>query len=126
MARKLVDAELTVEEFEEHLEDEGLSDEVVENFQRNCVMEAAFLQLTEDGLRELVPLIGERTVVRELLKQSKQVIESSCTKLSIGTQYTYSERFHEENFTPGNAIDITVSILHLQHCMDVSTFMTMS
>ena len=68
MARKLVDAELTVEEFEEHLEDEGLSDEVVENFQRNCVMEAAFLQLTEDGLRELVPLIGERTVVRELLK----------------------------------------------------------
>ena len=59
---------ITVEEFEECPEDEGLSDEVVENFRRNCVTGAAFLQLTEDDLRELVPLIGERTVVRELLK----------------------------------------------------------
>ena len=78
MARKRVD-ELTVNEFEEFLEDEGLSDEVVENFRRNRVTGAAFLQLTEDDLRELIPLIGQRTVVRELLKQSKQVIESSCT-----------------------------------------------
>ncbi len=46
-------------------------------FDENRVTRAAFLQLTEDDLKELVPLIGERTLVRELLKQSKQVIGTS-------------------------------------------------
>ncbi len=66
--------ELTIEELAERLEDEGLSDEVFENFRRNRVTGAAFLQLTEDDLRELVPLIGDRTGVRKLWKQCQQVI----------------------------------------------------
>ncbi len=72
-----------MEGFEEYLEDKGVSGEVVENFRRNRVTGAAFLQLTrtEDDLRELVPLIGERTVVRELLKQSKPV-RIFCTSFS--------------------------------------------
>ncbi len=66
-------ADFTVEDVEEYLEDYGVSDDVVTNFRRNRVTGAAFLKLTEDDLRELVPLIGERTNLRDLLKQSKQV-----------------------------------------------------
>ena len=60
---------------------------VVRNFETNRVSGNAFLRLTEDDLRELAPLIGERTNVRELLKQSKQdttsnEIEESSTDRS--------------------------------------------
>ena len=65
--------DFTVDELEDYLEDKGVSEDVVRNFGRNRISGAAFLRLTEDDLRELVPLIGERTSVRELLKQSKQV-----------------------------------------------------
>ncbi len=66
-------AEFTVDQLVEYLENKDVSDDVLRNFQRNRVTGAAFLRLMEDDLRELVPLIGERTDVRELLKQSKQV-----------------------------------------------------
>lgn len=66
-------ADFTVEDVEEYLEDKGISDDIVRNFRRNLVTGAAFLRLTEEDLRELVPLVGERTILRELLKQNKQV-----------------------------------------------------
>ena len=66
-------ADFTVDELVDYLEAKGVSEGVVRNFETNRVSGNAFLRLTEDDLRELAPLIGERTNVRELLKQSKQV-----------------------------------------------------
>ena len=74
-------ADFTVDEVEEYLEEKGISNDVVINFGRNRVTVAAFLRLTEDNLRELVPLIGERTAVRKLLADNTQVRFSTgaCT-----------------------------------------------
>ena len=65
--------DFTVDELVDYLEAKGVSEGVTLNFKTNRVSGAAFLRLTEDDLRELAPLVGERTNVRELLKQSKQV-----------------------------------------------------
>ena len=73
MAYKSSLADFTVDELEEYLEAKGIGEDIVRNFGRNWISGVALLRLTEDNLRELVPLISERTSVRELLKQSKQV-----------------------------------------------------
>ena len=53
--------DLTMDELVDHLEAKGVSKGVTMNFRTNRVSGAAFLRLTEDDLRELAPLIGERT-----------------------------------------------------------------
>ena len=53
--------DLTMDELVDHLEAKGVSKGVTMNFRTNRVSGAAFLRLPEDDLRELAPLIGERT-----------------------------------------------------------------
>jgi len=65
--------DFTVDELVDYLEVNWVSEGVVQNFEKNRVSGAAFLRLMEDDLRELAPLIGKRTSIRELLKHSKQV-----------------------------------------------------
>ena len=72
---------LTIDEFAERLVEEGIEDEVVKTFEENRISGAVFLQLQEDDLKELVPVIGDRVKVRQLLREATQV-GSSVYKLT--------------------------------------------
>ena len=66
-------SDLSVEGMADYLLSEGVRNTLVAEFKRNLVSGAAFLQLTEEDLKELVPLIGERVLLRQLLRQCKAV-----------------------------------------------------
>ena len=69
---------LSVEEFAEHLVEEGIDDEVAKSFEENRISGDVFLKLQDDDLKELVPVIGSRVKVRQLLKKATQVGNSVC------------------------------------------------
>ena len=48
--------------------EEGVSTDVVSNSEKNLITGKAFLELTEDDLKELVPITGLRTQIRGILK----------------------------------------------------------
>ena len=73
MACKQSFADFTVEELADFLEEKGISIDVVTNILTNRVSGAVFLKLTDGDLRELAPLLGERTSLRDILNKSKQV-----------------------------------------------------
>lgn len=63
----------SVEDIEDLLLERGIPEEVSDNFRENCVTGAAFLKLTEGDLKELVPMIGVRTIVREIIQENREV-----------------------------------------------------
>lgn len=67
----------TVSELKEYLLEKGISEDAVENFEKNEVCGGAFIELTEDDLKELVPLVGVRAAVRAILKEHQKVIYGS-------------------------------------------------
>ena len=64
---------LSVEELADYLEEEGMDEEVAKSFKENRICGATFLQLQNDELKELVPVIGSRVKVRKLLENAIQV-----------------------------------------------------
>lgn len=60
-----------VDEFCDYLEEKGLDETTVESFRHNAMSRATFLLLEEEDLKELVPLIGNRVKVRQLLRALK-------------------------------------------------------
>ncbi len=75
-AKVLVD--LSVDDIGEYLRESGIDDDVAATFEQNRISGAAFIQLTEEDLKELVPVLGVRVQVRQLLKEAVQVRFSSC------------------------------------------------
>lgn len=63
----------TIEQVKEHLLARGISEETAERFSSNGICGLAFFSLTEDDLKELVPLIGARIKVRGIIKDIKEV-----------------------------------------------------
>lgn len=63
----------TVDEFKEYLLERGISERVAENFHENEVSGSAFLKLTEEDIKELVPPIGIRSAIRNIIKELKKV-----------------------------------------------------
>ena len=59
---------LDCQEFGEFLTAEGIHEDVVSLFVTNRVNGSTFLKLSEDDLKELIPTIGDRVIVREILK----------------------------------------------------------
>ena len=57
------------EELEEYLVEKGICSQTAAAFRKNLVTGEAFLELTGEDIKELVPLIGVRTRVRDLLKE---------------------------------------------------------
>ena len=57
----------------EYLLERGISERVAENFQENEVSGSAFLKLSEEDIRELVPPIGIRAAIRDMLEELKKV-----------------------------------------------------
>ena len=50
---------------------ERIPADVASNFSQNCISGAAFVRLLEADLRDLCPLIGIRTKIRDLLEKVK-------------------------------------------------------
>lgn len=68
--------------------------EVASLFVSNRILGSVFLKLTEDELKELIPTIGDRVLVKELLKNVSQVkitcaILSNCIKHVWLTQLNF-------------------------------------
>jgi len=73
---------LDYEGFAHFLETEGLHEDVVSAFFDNRICGQNFLALTEDDLKELVPIIGDRVHVREILQRERKVLfVSRCEAL---------------------------------------------
>ena len=60
-------------EFCTYLEDKNFDEDIVHRFSKNKICGSTFLNLTEDDLKDLLPVIGERVRVRKLLKEARQV-----------------------------------------------------
>lgn len=71
---------LNVEELRDFIEERGVCEEIAENFERIRISGKAFLKLTEDDVKELVPIIGVR---REILKEYKEVSKVCNTGLDF-------------------------------------------
>ena len=69
-------------EFCSWLEEKIFNGEILQRFSKNKICGCTFLGLTEEDLKELLPVIGERIRVRQLLKEIKQVYSvtyNSCS-----------------------------------------------
>ena len=61
--------DLNVEELADYLLGEGICSEVLTNFATNRISGSVSLKLTEDELKDLVPIIGVRTEIRDILSK---------------------------------------------------------
>lgn len=66
--------DLNVEDFSEFLLEKGVHEEVASLFVSNRISGSIFLKLSEGDLKEIIPTIGDRILVKELLNQVSQVI----------------------------------------------------
>ena len=66
--------DLNVEDFGDFLLHKGVHEDVVSSFITNKISGILFLKLSEDDLKELTPTIGDRIVVREILRGVSKVI----------------------------------------------------
>lgn len=84
----------SVDDVEDLLLERGIPEDVADNFRDNCVTGAAFLKLTEGDLKELVPMIGVRTMVREILHESREVkVYKSSSIINISVTLSYLNMF---------------------------------
>lgn len=85
--------------FSEFLIGEGFHDDVVAAFSSNRICGHTFVQLTEDDLKELLPVIGNRVRIRKLLNELHQVI-SHILKLGYSRSIinlVFQPRIREEH-----------------------------
>ena len=62
---------LNCEEFSEFLEEQGAHEDIIASFSSNRISGEAFLNLSEDDLKELLPVIGDRVYIRNLLRNAR-------------------------------------------------------
>lgn len=62
------------QQLSDYLLSSGIREEVTEAFQANLINGEAFLELSEEDLKELLPVIGDRILIRKLLKKLHEVI----------------------------------------------------
>lgn len=65
---------LNLEDFGDFLLEKGIHEEVASLFISNRIIGSAFLRLSEDDIKELTPRIGNRILVKELLKEVSKVL----------------------------------------------------
>ena len=73
----------TVAQVQAFLLEKEIPGDVVDSFSRNHICGQAFLNLTEDDLKELAPLIGIRTKIRRFMKEQQKVRSNSYPCLSF-------------------------------------------
>ena len=71
--------EMGVDEFCDYLwEQKGFHSDIVTSFNRNRISGATFLDLNDEDLKDLVPVVGDRVNVRKLLIELREVQSSTC------------------------------------------------
>ena len=71
--------EMGIDEFCDYLlEEKEFHSDVVTSFSRNRISGATFMGLSEDDLKDLVPVIGDRVNVRKLLVEAREVQSFTC------------------------------------------------
>jgi len=66
-------SEMTCSEFSDFLMEQGFHEDVISTFSNNRICGSTFCDLTEEDLKELLPVIGDRARVRRLLQEVKGV-----------------------------------------------------
>lgn len=67
-------SEMTCNDFTDFLMKEGFHEDIISrSFSSNRICGASFCSLTEEDLKELLPVIGDRARVRKLLQDVKEV-----------------------------------------------------
>lgn len=65
--------DLSCHDLGEYLKDRGIHEDVIAVFNANRICGEAFMELREDDLREMLPVIGDRVRIRKLLDSLQQV-----------------------------------------------------
>ena len=60
---------LNAEELSEHLVEKGVHEDVSATFKSNRISGKVFLKLSDENLKELIPTVGDRVLVKELLEE---------------------------------------------------------
>lgn len=76
---------LNCEEFSEFLEAQGAHGDIIASFSSNRISGEVFLNLSEDDLKELLPVIGDRVYVRRLLQNALET--TSTVSIFIDSIY---------------------------------------
>lgn len=86
---------LNCEDFTEFLEAEGAHEDVVTSFLNNRISGEAFINLSEEDLKELAPAIGDRVFVRELLRKAREATATVCfmTDVMCGVPLKFVRNF---------------------------------
>ena len=61
------------EEFAEYLHKRGVHDDLIQAIVNNRIDSGLFLNLTEDDLKDLAPVIGDRVCLRKILEEARKV-----------------------------------------------------
>ena len=78
--------DMGVNDFCDLLTEKGVHSDVVASFSRNRICGVTFLTFSEDDLKELLPVIGGRVTVRNLLLEVRKVC---CVIILSGPCYVY-------------------------------------
>ena len=60
---------LNVEELSDHLVEKGVHEDMFTTFKSNRISGKVFLKLSDENLKELIPTVGDRVLVKELLEE---------------------------------------------------------
>lgn len=63
---------LSVHEFSELLRRKNVSDHVIENAKKNLINGELFLEMKEDDLVEIAPLLADRLILRRLIRDCEE------------------------------------------------------
>jgi len=74
-------AEYDCQQLSDYLLSSGIREECAAAFTDNMINGEAFFSLSEEDLKELLPVIGDRILIRKLLKKLSEV--SLCLKSSF-------------------------------------------
>lgn len=70
------------DDFASYLTERGMHKDVVTNITNNRITSALFLSLSEDDLKQLAPMIGDRIVLRKILEEARKVRENIMQALN--------------------------------------------
>lgn len=73
MAQPADVAKYDCQQLSDYLLSSGIREEATGAFQANMINGDAFFSLLEDELKELLPVIGDRILIRNLLKKLREV-----------------------------------------------------
>ena len=79
LAELMTLAQYDYQQLADYLRREGMRMEVAKSFEDNLIDGEAFVSMTEEDLKELVPVISDRIKMRKLIKMLSDLLEVCIT-----------------------------------------------